>query len=258
MITLKKSAFIQRISLFCLLSLSLFSAPLKIGVDSDFNVELVNFIMEQDKTLDIELVRYENNKNLNRDLLDEKIDLNIFQTLDYLNSYNDLNDSSIESVGETYTEPIGIYSDKHGTIKSMVAGDIIAVPNDPSNKKRSLIFLEKMGLIKLDHGKQITIDGILSNPFKIEIVGVDPFMLPRFLEVADYVILSGGAAFSAGYTPKRDSLFLENFSKKYINIIAAREKMVKNKKIVRFSKLAQSNETKVFILEKYGNNVRFF
>ena len=258
MINLKKSAFIQRISLFCLLSLSLFSAPLKIGVSSDFNAELVNFIMEQDKTLDIELVRYENNKNLNRDLLDEKIDVNIFQTLDYLNSYNDLNNSSIESIGETYTELIGIYSDKHSTIKSMVAGDIIAVPNDPSNKKRSLIFLEKMGLIKLDHGEKITIDGILSNPFKIEIVGVDTSILPRFLEVADYVILNGGMAFSVGYTPKIDSLFLEDFNKKYINIIASREKMLENKKIVRFSKLVQSKETKLFILEKYGNNVRFF
>ncbi|UUV17759.1 MetQ/NlpA family ABC transporter substrate-binding protein [Fusobacteria bacterium ZRK30] len=227
-------------------------------MSSDFNAELVNFIMKQDKTLDIELVRYENNKNLNRDLLDEKIDINIFQTLDYLNSYNDLNDSSIESIGETYTEPMGVYSDKHNTIKSMVAGDIIAVPNDPSNKKRSLIFLEKMGLVKLDHGKQITIDGILSNPFKIEIVGVDASILPRFLEVADYVILSGGTAFSVGYTPEIDSLFLENFNKKYINIIAAREEMLENKKIVRFSKLVQSKETKLFILEKYGNNVRFF
>lgn len=258
MIDLKKSAFIQRISLFFLLSLSLFSAPLKIGVSSDFNAELVKFIMEQDKTLDMELIRYENNKDLNKDLLDEKIDVNIFQTLDYLNSYNGLNDSSIESIGETYTEPMGIYSNKHGSIKSMVAGDIIAVPNDPSNKKRSLIFLEKMGLIKLDHGKKITIDGIASNPFKIEIVGVDTSILPRFLEVADYVILNGGMAFSVGYTPKIDSLFLENFNKKYINIIAAREKMLKNKKIVRFSKLIQSKETKLFILEKYGNNVSFF
>ncbi len=45
----------QRISLFFLLSVSLLSAPLKIGVSSDFNAQLVNFIMEQDKTLDIEL-----------------------------------------------------------------------------------------------------------------------------------------------------------------------------------------------------------
>ena len=258
MINLKKSAFMQRISLFFLLSVSLLSAPLKIGVSSDFNAQLVNFIMEQDKTLDIELVKYENDKNLNRDLLDKKIDLNIFQTLDYLNSYNDLNNSSIKSVEGTYAEPMGIYSKKHNTIKSMVAGDVIAVPDDPSNKKRALIFLEKMGIIGLDHGKKIAIEGILSNPLKIEVVGADTSILPRLLEVADYVILSGGAAFSAGYTPEIDSLFLENFNKKYINIIAAREKMLKNKRIIRFSKLVQSRETKLFILEKYGNNVSFF
>ncbi len=190
--------------------------------------------------------------------MDKKIDLNIFQTLDYLNSYNDLNNSSIKSVEGTYAEPMGIYSKKHNTIKSMVAGDVIAVPDDPSNKKRALIFLEKMGIIGLDHGKKIAIEGILSNPLKIEVVGADTSILPRLLEVADYVILSGGAAFSAGYTPEIDSLFLENFNKKYINIIAAREKMLKNKRIIQFSKLVQSRETKLFILEKYGNNVSFF
>jgi len=257
-INLEKSAFIKKISLFFLLSLTLFSAPLKVGVGSDFNFELVKFIMEQDKTLDIELVRYENDKNLNRDLLNEKIDVNIFQTLDYLNSYNDLNGSSIRSIGETYAEPMGLYSEKHNSIKSMPVGAVIAVPKDPSNKKRALIFLEKMGLIKLDHGKKITIEGIFSNPFKIEIVGVETSILPRFLEVADYVILSGGTAFSLGYTPQTDSLFLESFNKKYINIIATREKMIKNKKIIQFSELAKSKETKLFILEKYGNNISFF
>nr|WP_255494745.1 MetQ/NlpA family ABC transporter substrate-binding protein [Psychrilyobacter piezotolerans] len=236
----------------------MFSAPLKIGVGSEFNAELVNFIMEQDETLDIELVRYENDKNLNRDLLNEKIDVNIFQTLDYLNSYNDLNNTSISSIGETYGELMGLYSKKHNSIKSMPIGAVVAVPCDPSNKKRALIFLEKMGLIKLDYGKKITIEGIFSNPFKIEIVGVESSTLPRFLEVADYVILTGGTAFSVGYTPQTDSLFLESFNKKYINVIVSRKKMIKNKKIIEFSELAKSKETKLFILEKYGNNISFF
>ena len=258
MINLKKLVLIRKISLFLLLNLSLFSAPLKVGVSSNFNFELVKFIMEQDRTLDIELVRYENNKNLNRDLLNKKIDVNIFQTLDYLNTYNKLNDSSIISIEETYVEPMGIYSETNNSIKSIVAGAVIAVPGDPSNEKRALIFLEKMGLVKLDYEKNITIKEILSNPFKIEIVGVETSILPRFLEVADYVILNGGTAFSVGYTPQIDSLFLEDFNKKYINIIAAREKMIKNKKIIQFSKLAKSKETKLFILEKFGNNISFF
>ncbi|MEI6857753.1 MetQ/NlpA family ABC transporter substrate-binding protein [Psychrilyobacter sp.] len=258
MINLKKLVLMKEISLFFLLSLTLFSAPLRVGVSSDFNFELVNFMMEQDKTLDIELIRYENDKNLNRDLLDKKIDVNIFQTLDYLNSYNDLNNSTIRSIGGTYAEPMGLYSKKYNSMKSMVVGAIIAIPKDPSNKKRALRFLEEMGLIELDHEKKITTEDILSNPFKIEIVGVDTFLLPRFLEVADYVILSGGTAFNVGYTPQIDSLFLEGFNKKYINIIAIREKMLKNKKVIRFSESIRSKDIKLFILEKYGKNISFF
>ena len=104
MINLKRLIFIQRISIFFLFSFSIFSAPLKIGVASDFNEKLVRFIMKQDETLDIEIVKYKNMDNLNRDLLDKKIDINIFQTLDYLNEYNNLNNSSIISIGKTYLE----------------------------------------------------------------------------------------------------------------------------------------------------------
>lgn len=258
MINLKMLVFIKKISIFFLFSFSLFSAPLRIGVNSDFNMKLVNFILKQDETLDIELVKYEKNGDLNRDLLDKKIDINIFQTLDYLNVYNDLNDSSIISIGETYVEPLGIYSNKYTSIKSIRTGDVIAIPNDPSSKKRSLIFLEKIGLIKLDYKKEIIIDNIFFNPFKIKIVSVDTFILSRLLKVADYVVLSSDIAFSSGYTPIRDSLFLEDFNKKYVNIIATRKKNIKNKKIIKFSKLIQSKATKLFIMEKYGNNIKFF
>lgn len=258
MINLKRLIFIQRISIFFLFSLSIFSAPLKIGVVSDFNEKLVRFIMKQDETLDIKIVKYKNKNNLNRDLLDKKIDINIFQTLDYLNEYNNLNNSSISSIGKTYLESIGIYSKKHNSIKNIVRGNIIAIPNDLSNEKRSLIFLEKVGLIKLDHKKEITIDNIVSRLFDIKIIGIEPPMLPRVLKMADYVILNNTLAFDLGYIPRIDSLFLEDTNKKYINIIATRKKLLKKKKIIRFSELIKSEETKIFILEKYGNNIILF
>jgi len=257
-INLKRLISIQRISIFFLFSFSIFSAPLKIGVASDFNEKLVRFIMKQDETLDIEIVKYKNKDNLNRDLLDKKIDINIFQTLDYLNEYNNLNNSSIISIGKTYLESIGIYSKKHNSIKNIVKGNIIAIPNDLSNEKRSLIFLEKVGLIKLDHKKEITIDNIVSRLFNIKIIGIEPRMLPRVLKMADYVILNNTLAFDLGCIPRIDSLFLEDANKKYINIIATRKKLLKKKKIIRFSELIKSEETKIFILEKYGNNIILF
>lgn len=257
MISLKKSVFMRQISLFFLINLTLFAAPLKVGVSSNFNVQLVNFIIKQDKTLDIELIKYQSDKNLNKDLLDKKIDVNIFQTLDNLNLYNNLNETNITSISESYIEPMGLYSKKYETIKNIKNKAIIAIPKGPSNKSRSLKILETLGLIKLDHTKQGITNKIISNPFKIEVVEIDNFLLPRFLEIADYVILSCEIALNVGYSPQIDSLFLEGFNKKYVNIIATRENMLKNKKIIRFSELIKSQETKLFILEKYGKNIKF-
>ena len=234
MINLKRLITIQKLSLFFLLNLSILSAPLKVGVNSNLNLKLVQTIID-DNILDIKLIRYENSKKLNRDLLDKKIDVNIFQTLDQLNRYNDLNNDSIISIGETYIEPMGLYSKKNNSIKNITNGAIITVPKDPFNQRRSLILLEKIGLIELpDHNENFTLNDITSNPFNIDLVGVEKHMLSRFLEVSDYIILSSDIAYDVGYIPKIDSLFLGNSSDIYV--VATRENMIKNKQIINFSK----------------------
>ena len=236
MINLKKLTIIQKISLFLFLNISIFSAPLKVGINSYLNPELVKFITD-DEALDIQLIHYENNRKLNRDLLNKKIDVNIFQTLDQLNRYNKLNDNSIISIGETYIEPLGLYSKKNNSIKNIMNRAIITIPKDPSNRRRSLILLEKIGLIKLiDHSENITLKDIVSNPFNIDLIEVEEHMLSRFLEVSDYVIFSSDIAYDIGYNPQADSLFLETSNRKYINVVATRENMIKNKQIIEFSK----------------------
>ncbi|MCK5779414.1 MAG: hypothetical protein KAH04_00215 [Psychrilyobacter sp.] len=252
------SLVILKISLFLIFSISIYSSPLRIGVTSNFNSETVKFINNLDTTLEIEIIYYNNYEIMNSDLLDKKIDITMFQTLDFLEEYNKKNKTNLLPLVEMYVESMGIYSLKHNSIKGVSHGSTIIIPEDTSNQKRALEFLETMGLIKLNPIRTKTaIRNIISNPFNLEIVAVASNLMTRYLEVADYVVLNGEIATNEGYNPEKDSLALENFYKKYINVLVTREKFIEDREVVKFSELLKSKETKLFILMKYGNNISF-
>ena len=61
-------------------------------------------------------------------------------------------DFKLVPVGNTFVYPIAGYSKKIKALSELKDGAQIAVPNDPTNLGRSLILLEKQGLLKLKEG----------------------------------------------------------------------------------------------------------
>jgi D-methionine transport system substrate-binding protein len=255
---LKSIAFITKISLFILLSSSLFASTIKVGVITNFDYKLVEFIKDESSDLKIKIIKFDNTNDLNQALVRKEIDVNLFQTLDSLNNYNLKNKSDLKVIVKGYIEPLGIYSKHYSSIKSIKMGDLIAISDEVSSVSRSLKFLSKVGLLELSSDKDlVTKDDISKNYFNVKIVEVPNSRLPRFLEFADYVVLSGDTAFSMGYLPKYDSLYLENFNPKYTNVVVARKKSINEKKILEFKKKIEGKETKLFILGHYEDNIRF-
>jgi len=258
MISLKKISFILNISLFLLFTNILLASTIKVGVVSEFDNDLVELVKDQNQDLKIEIIKYKNIKNSNDALVNKKIDINLFQTLDYLTTYNSENDSSLKVVAKEYVEPIGIYSKHYNSIKSIEVGALVVIPRDPSNNSRSLKFLSEIGLLEFPPNKDtVTKNDIVENYFDIEIVEAESSKLPRYLEFADYVVLSGEAAFNTGYIPKYDSLFLETVNPKYTSVVATRKEDVENTNIVKFVKKIKSKETELFILKNYEDNIYF-
>ena len=78
-------------------------------------------------------------------------------------------------VGNTFVYPIAGYSKKIKSLAELQDGAQVAVPNDPTNLGRSLLLLEKQGLIKLkaDAGLSATKLDIVENPKKLDIVELE-------------------------------------------------------------------------------------
>jgi D-methionine transport system substrate-binding protein len=112
------------------------------------------------------------------------IDVNAFQHKPYLDQQIKDRGYKLVPVGNTFVYPIAGYSKKIKSINDLKDGDQIALPNDPTNLGRSLLLLQKVGLIKLKDGVGLlpTVLDVTENPKNLKLVELEAPQLPRSLD----------------------------------------------------------------------------
>lgn len=133
----------------------------------------------------------------------------------------------------------------------------IGVPNDTTNEARALLLLQEKGYIKLKDGADITatINDIVENPHNISFKEVEAAMLPNMLQDLDYAVINSNYAISAGLNPVKDSLFTENSSSAYSNILAVRQGTETTPAVLALKAALESQKVADFITEKYAGAV---
>ncbi len=232
-------------------------AKIKVGIRSS-ELRTWEFIKEKAKKqgLDIELVNFSSAYDPNQALAEGEIDVNAFQHVAYLDSFNQKNGTDIVPIGTTIIAPLGLYSEKYKSLKDIPNGAQIAVPNDPSNWGRALVLLQEADLITVVEGFDGNggEDKIKSNPKNLKIVPVDSASTPRVMQDTAASIINNGVAVEAGLSLK-DALIHENkTAKPYINVIAARKKDQDKVYLKKLLKVYQSKSTAAFIKKTYKGN----
>lgn len=232
-------------------------AKIKVGIRSS-ELRTWEFIKEKAKKqgLDIELVNFSSAYDPNQALAEGEIDVNAFQHVAYLDSFNQKNGTDIVPIGTTIIAPLGLYSEKYKSLKDIPNGAQIAVPNDPSNWGRALVLLQEADLITVVEGFDGNggEDKIKSNPKNLKIVPVDSASTPRVMQDTAASIINNGVAVEVGLSLK-DALIHENkTAKPYINVIAARKKDQDKVYLKKLVKVYQSKSTAAFIKKTYKGN----
>jgi D-methionine transport system substrate-binding protein len=232
-------------------------AKIKVGIRSS-ELRTWEFIKEKAKKqgLNIELVNFSSAYDPNQALTEGEVDVNAFQHVAYLDSFNQKNGTDIVPIGTTIIAPLGLYSEKYKSLKDIPNGAQIAVPNDPSNWGRALVLLQEADLITVVEGFDGNggEDKIKSNPKNLKIVPVDSASTPRVMQDTAASIINNGVAVEAGLSLK-DALIHENkTAKPYINVIAARKKDQNNTHLKKLVKVYQSKATATFIKKTYKGN----
>lgn len=207
-------------------------------------VEVAKKVAKEKFGLEVEIVSFSDYVTPNAALNDGSIDVNAFQHKPYLDAQIKDRGYKITAVGNTFVYPIAGYSSKIKSIDELKAGSQIAVPNDPTNLGRSLLLLQKQGLIKLkaDVGLNGTVLDIVENPKQLKIVELEAAQLPRSLDDVDLAIINTTYASQINLLPTRDGLFVEDKDSPYVNLIAAREADKESQKVKQFVQAYQSEE----------------
>ncbi|MEG3754132.1 MetQ/NlpA family lipoprotein [Psychromonas arctica] len=226
----------------------------KIGVIAGAEAQVAEIaakVAKEKYNLDVSLVTFSDYITPNAALDEGSIDANAFQHKPYLDQQVTDRGYKFAVAGSTLVYPIAGYSSKIKSLDELKDGDQIAVPSDPTNLGRSLILLEKQGLLTLKEGVGLkaTVLDIVSSEKNLKIVELEAAQLPRSLDDVALAIINTTYASSIDLSPEHDGLFVENKESPYVNLIVAREDNVKAENVQNFVKAYQSEEVYQAALE---------
>ena len=228
---------------------------LNVGTIAGPETELVQVaadIAHQQYGLNVKVIEFNDYNLPNAALQDGSLDANVYQHLPYLKASMKAHGFDLEAIGKTFVYPTGIYSKKIKSIAELPNQAIIAIPNDPSNESRSLLLLEKAGLITLKTSDNANIKDITHNPKQLKLKELDAAQLPRVLDDVDAAVINTTFAIPAGLTPSRDAIFIEGKDSPYANLIVIRRDSAKKSQLLQLVKALNSAQVKLKAQALFG------
>lgn len=198
---------------------------LKVGIMSGEDEDIWRLVSQNaaKRGLNVETVTFSDYNAPNEALVEHDIDANAFQHRPFLDAQEKAHGYKITPVGDTYFQPIGLYSRKWHSIADLPQGARIGIPNDPSNEGRALRMLETLGLVKVpaDSGLFPTALDITENPRNISVEELDAGVVGRSLPDLDAAIVNTDWARKAGIDIQKERIGVEGLQNNpYVNFIS--------------------------------------
>ena len=229
------------------------------SVGSD--AEIWRHIAETDQAkkagLKIEVEELNGGVPLNQAVAEGSVDAKAFQSIGYLQGFNESNSSKLTPIGTTYIEPMGLYSKKVKSLNDLPNGAKIAIPDNPYNTTRALRLLETAGLIKLSADFKEgtgTPSDIVENKKNFEFLLIDDTTSIRVLDDADLIAIGNTIALEGGLNVLKDALFYEKADESTItsiNVIVVKSGNESNDDYKKLVDLYHDADVQKFISDKF-------
>lgn len=221
---------------------------IKVGVMSGPEhqvAEIAAKVAKEKYGLDVQFVEFNDYALPNEAVSKGDLDANAMQHKPYLDEdAKAKNLNNLVIVGNTFVYPLAGYSKKIKNVSELQDGAKVVVPNDPTNRGRALILLEKQGLIKLKDVNNLlsTVLDIVENPKNLNITEVDTSVAARALDDVDLAVVNNTYAGQVGLNAQDNGVFVEDKDSPYVNIIVARTDNKDSKAVQDFVKAYQTEE----------------
>ena len=212
--------------------------------------------------INLEVIQFTDYVTPNRALADGDIDLNGFQHRIYFADELLSRGYKLTNIANTFVVPLNLYSIKIKTLDEVKDGDVIAIPNDPTNGGRAIKVLATSGLITLREGAGFnpTKEDIVSYSKKITIQEHAANSIPSALPDVAAGVINDTYALDYGLKAD-DAVFADQArEKEYWNLIAARTADLEDPaKLAVYDKIVkayQSEAMKAHLSQLYGGFFR--
>ena len=228
-----------------------------VGSDADIWRHIAETDQAKKAGLKIEVEELNGGVPLNQAVAEGSVDANAFQSIGYLQGFNESNSSKLTPIGTTYIEPMGLYSKKVKSLNDLPNGAKIAIPDNPYNTTRALRLLETAGLIKLPADFKEgtgTPSDIVENKKNFEFLLIDDTTSVRVLDDADLIAIGNTIALEGGLNVLKDALFYEKADASTItsiNVIVVKSGNESNEDYKKLVDLYHDADVQKFITDKF-------
>ena len=228
-----------------------------VGSDADIWRHIAESDQAKKAGLKIEVEELNGGVPLNQAVAEGSVDANAFQSIGYLQGFNESNSSKLTPIGTTYIEPMGLYSKKVKSLNDLPNGAKIAIPDNPYNTTRALRLLETAGLIKLPADFKEgtgTPSDIVENKKNFEFLLIDDTTSVRVLDDADLIAIGNTIALEGGLNVLKDALFYEKADASTItsiNVIVVKSGNESNEDYKKLVDLYHDADVQKFITDKF-------
>ncbi len=223
------------------------------------HAEVLEFIKPQlaAQGLKIDIKVFNDYVQPNIQVAEKHLDVNYFQTLPYLETFNADKGTTLIPIAGVHIEPLGAYSRKVRAIADLPAGATVAIPNEGSNEGRALLLLARNGVITLaDMNNTLsTLKDITGNPRNLKFKELEGATLPRVLDQVDLAVINTNYALDAKLDPSKDALLIEDKKSPYVNYLVGRPDNKDDPRVQKLAKALTSPEVKAFMEQKYHGAV---
>lgn len=207
----------------------------------------------------VKMVNFSSLRDSNTALIEGSIDLNAAQHQSYLDVYNKETKSDLVSLVHIPSISAALFSQKHHSINEIADGQTILIPNDPSNKARSLQLLQSLNWITLKPESEagtLDLNDIAENKYNLKFKAILSEIIPRTLNEVDYAIMPGGIAWLS-HIPADNVLVQEKLTPNLELMVVVKKENLNTKWAQDVKKLYQSDQLRKFINEDPDAKGRF-
>lgn len=196
--------------------------------------------------IEVELVDFTDYPQPNPALSAGEIDLNQFQHVIYLATYNEASADDLQPIGSTAIYPLGLYSTQFESVEDIPEGSTVVVPDDDSNQARGLLVLQAQGLIELKDGGSIfsTVADVEPGS-KVSVEALDAALTATSLPDVAAAIINNDFVEDAGLSFD-DAIATDDAAdpsaQPYINIFAARAADAENPTYLKLVEIFQNTQ----------------